>query len=309
MTFIKFLNQQGYPETLLNDVLSNKEKYIYNFKIKGKWQVAPRWELKILQKILKDYIYTQYNDELFSSNATAYLKNKNISYNLERHQGNNYFFVSDFKNFFPSILQEETKKILKNSLYKENDETLNYVYEIAFFRSSLQYGFPSSPIISNVIMKKFDDSLQDELQNIIPNLNIQYTRYSDDLTISSKYKVKKELLKEIINKKLEEYSYLKLNEKKTRYFEKFSKKPYITGLVPLNQRTSIGKKKYNQLKLNIYLILNEQKILNKNFYKTEVALKSYLSYVYLVDKHNYNRLRNFYFGKYSKTKLDKIFSK
>lgn len=304
--FKDYLEEKGYPNSLLEKVLNNKNKYIYHFRIKGKWQIAPRWELKILQKILKDYIYEIYNEKLFSKNSTAYLKNKNISYNLERHQGNHYFFTSDFKNFFPSIPEEKARSILKD---KFDQETLNYIIKISFYNNSLQYGFPTSPIISNIVMKEFDDSFQNELLKNISSKNIQYTRYSDDITISSKYKIEKNLLRKLLNEELEKYNFLNLNEKKTRYFEKFSKKPYITGLVPLNRRTSIGKRKYNQVKLNIYLILNNQVISNEKFYQNEKSLKSYLSYLYLVDKHNYNRLKNFYLKKISKNELNKIFTK
>ena len=117
MNFLEYLDNIGYHTKLLNEVVNNKYKYVYSFKFKGKCQIAPKWKLKILQRILKDYLTKYYsNDTNISENATAYIKNQNISYNLVRHQGNSYFFTSDFKNFFPSIYEENIKGILATIL-------------------------------------------------------------------------------------------------------------------------------------------------------------------------------------------------
>ena len=176
MDFISFLDDIGYPKKLLDEVISNKNKYIYSFTFKGKWQLAPRWELKILQKILKNYLTNNYSISCVSEYATAYLKNKNISYNLDRHQGNSYFFVTDFKNFFPSITELETKTFLLEILKeKEESSTISLILEIIFYNGRLQYGFPTSPVISNIIMKDFDEKLSRELKNFFPDKNIQYS--------------------------------------------------------------------------------------------------------------------------------------
>ena len=294
----------------MNSVILDKDKYTYRFASKGKWQIAPKWELKILQKILKNYLTTYYSEDNISENATAYIKNKNISYNVDRHQGNNYFFVTDFKNFFPSIVKQEITDILFSILKKEDELSLKYILEIIFYKNKLQYGFPTSPIISNLIMKKFDTSLQDKLNEIFPSNNIQYTRYSDDITVSSKYITKQQDILDEINKLREtEYSFLEINHKKTRIFEKYAHRPYVTGLVPLNKRNTIGKKKYNQLKLNIHLFFTNAKIINDNLFKTEISLSSYLSYIYLVDKHNYNKLKYFFLKTYSTQDIYKLFKK
>ncbi len=176
MSFLEYLDEVGYLQILLETVIKNKNKYTYDFKSKGKWQIAPKWELKILQKILKDYLTDNYSTDNISSNATAYIKKKNISYNVNRHQGNNYFFTTDFKNFFPSISKINIKNELTTILNKETKLSIIYILEIIFYKGKLQYGFPTSPIISNLIMKRFDDSLQNNLETLFPkNNNLQYT--------------------------------------------------------------------------------------------------------------------------------------
>lgn len=300
MDFSVYLNNLGYPAKLLKEVVNNKHKFVYSFKFKGKWQIAPKWQLKILQKILKDYLTKYYSNKInISENATAYLKNQNISYNLERHQGNSYFFTSDFKNFFPSIYENDIKSILSNILRKESTDSLNYINKIIYHKDRLQYGFPTSPIISNLILNNFDRSLDEILKVTFNDYNIQYTRYSDDITISSRYKIEKQVILKVITDLISSYSFLKLNNKKTRYFEKYARRPYITGLIPLSHRNTIGKNKYNRIKLNINLLINNHTIVNDSLFKNINSLSSYLNYMYLVDRHNYTRLKSSFNNKYS----------
>lgn len=310
MNFIEYINKIGYPTKLIHEVIEDKNSYVYKIFIKGKLQVAPKWELKVIQKILKNYLEEFYLNENVSKNATAYIKKQNISFNVNRHQGNSYFFTTDFKNFFPSITKEILEKELFKILKNESKDSKILILNIIQYKNRLQYGFPTSPIISNIIMNDFDKKLFNLLELKYSTNNIQYTRYADDITISSKYKIEKKELYSFFKKMLEnKYSFLKINDKKTRIFEKYAKNPYITGLIPLNKRNSIGKKKINQLKINIYLILNNILIKNKKFYPTKQSLRSYLSYLYIVDKHNYYRLK-YYFSKSEKDyKIEDLFTK
>lgn len=300
MDFLGYIESEGYPKILLDDVVKHIHQYTYTFYVKGKLQIAPKWQLKIIQKIIQKYLSINYAKDHISENATAYIKGKNISYNVDRHQGNNYFFASDFKNFFPSIDKDSVMEMLTKILHNESQESLTCISNIIFYNGRLQYGFPTSPIISNLIMKQFDDELQNRL-DIKYSMKIpKYSRYSDDIAISSKYKIEKnEILTEIEGLISELYPYLKINDKKTRVFEKYSNKPYITGLVPLNNRNTIGRKKYNEIKLNILLLIKGIAINNHEFCKDAKSMSSYLSYLYNVDKHNYNRMKMYFCKKYN----------
>lgn len=294
MLFLEYLDEVGFPKILMNEILEDKDKHVYFFRIKGKAHIAPKWDLKILQKILKDYLFKYHYSSNISKNATAYISGKNISFNVKKHQGNSYFFVTDFKNFFPSISYAYIKKVLYKILKEESDKDIELILNIITYKDKLQYGFPTSPIISNIIMKEFDEIILKKIKDEFHEKdNIQYSRYSDDITISSKYSFEKKKVFEIIKNLLKnEYSFLLLNHKKTRFFEKYSRKPYITGLIPLTKRITIGKKKYNFIKANIFVLINKKDIHNENFYDSIKSLSGYLSYVYLVDKHNYFRLKS-----------------
>lgn len=309
MNFLKYLEEKGYPNNLLKQILDNPKDNIYYFRAKGKLQIAPKWSLKILQKILKDYL-TEYYSNSISTHATAYIKGENISFNVSKHFGRNYFYVTDFSNFFPSIKKTKIEHFLSSILVNEDLLCLDKIFKIGFYKDSLQYGFPTSPIISNIIMSKFDTLFFERLQEHFPQSNVSYSRYCDDLTVSSKYEINTTIINDILNTLIkEEFDYLSINKKKTRSFEKYSRYPYITGLVPLKNRITIGKKKYNSIKLNIYLLLNKKPIKNTDLFNSETSLSSYLSYVYLVDPHNYNRLKAYFSNKFSSFDIKKLFKK
>lgn len=309
MSFLRYLEQKGYPNKLLNEILHNYSNYIYYFRSKGKLQIAPKWELKILQKILKDYLSENYSDKI-STHATAYIKNKNISFNVSKHFGKNYFYVTDFSNFFPSLKLSYVQEDLRKVLIKEEELSLDFIFKISFYRDSLQYGFPTSPILSNIIMHDFDNILFNDLSKTFSSINISYSRYCDDITIASKYEIQSETTKKLIANTIEsKYKFLQINEKKTRTFEKYSTYPYITGLVPLKNRTTIGKKKFNLIKLNTYLHLKNETIRNNKLFKTKISLSSYLSYVYLVDPHNYNRLKEHFSKVFTINEINSLFKK
>ena len=308
MAFLEYLKEKGYPSILLTKICTSQKDYIYKFRVKGKLQIAPKWELKILQKILKDYLTENYSSNI-SQFATAYIKNKNISYNVSKHFAKNYFYVTDFTNFFPSIKLTITEKYLSDLLNLEDSDSLKTIFKIVFYENSLQYGFPTSPIISNMIMSEFDNLLNDKLNTIFSN-NIAYSRYCDDITISTKHEFQNnEIRKAISDVIIDKYNFLLINEKKTRSFEKYSHYPYITGLVPLRDRVTIGKKKFNRVKLNIYLHLSNKPIQTVDLFDTEVALSSYLSYIYLVDPHNYNRLKEHSLKRFQHQEITRLFKK
>ena len=117
------------------------------------------------------------------------------------------------------------------------------------------------------------------------------------------------MLKEIEQLISSSYQYLNINKKKTRIFEKYAKNPHITGLVPLTYRNTIGRKKYNSVKLNIFLLLKNIEIQNNSLYKNKISMASYLSYLYNVDKHNYNRIKTYFYNRYSEDLLKNLFIK
>ncbi|WP_239423988.1 reverse transcriptase domain-containing protein [Snodgrassella communis] len=127
--------------------------------------------------------------------AMAYQKNKNIQHNAEIHKNNSYLLKMDFENFFnsitpalfwnewentnPDIFDEDEKKLFSRLLFWNPN-----IKRTKQEKLILSIDAPSSSSISNFIMYRFDKLIT----QYCLNKNINYTRYTDDLTFSTNTK-------------------------------------------------------------------------------------------------------------------------
>ena len=210
----------------------------------GKRTIAqPTAEIKMLQRLmLKSYI----ENLPLSAAATAYRPGFGIKSHAQAHAKNNYLLKLDFKDFFPSISSRDLiKHLRKYSNVSVDDGKL--LARLFFWRPKkerkliLSIGAPSSPSISNTLMYDFDS----ELIDFCKSNDIVYTRYADDIALSTN---KPDTLKnahDFIKKlcKRIDYPNLELNEEKTVYTSKKHHRE-LTGLVLSNDgKASIGREK------------------------------------------------------------------
>lgn len=179
-------------------------------------------------------IHNKINDSLnqlieLSDRSFAYRKNLSIKDCVNEHIGNCHFLKLDIHNFFNSITKRNLNKILKmkfsecaDEMYKSNikGETSRYksniinkwngvekVLDFCFVNSKLPLGLVTSPILANIYMDFFDIRFKKEFPDLV------YTRYSDDILISSNTTFDTKIVKDFIEKELEILK-LKINKKK-----------------------------------------------------------------------------------------------
>lgn len=216
---------------------------------------APNEELKHTLRSIKD-IFTYYLKILEHPSAYAYVTNRSCKNALEYHQKNQsrWFLKLDIKDFFPNCNIDFTIKMLK-MVYPLQDipeETLKEALQICFLNEGLPQGTPTSPILTNLIMVPIDYAITEYANKH----NLKYTRYADDLLISSKYnfdwkKVQKEIIK--IFKEFE--APFKIKKEKTRYGSS-SGRNWNLGLMynkDLNITIGAAKKKIFKAMINNFL--------------------------------------------------------
>lgn len=177
--------------------------------------------------------------------AYAYRKGVGIRQNAERHLGYNYTLRVDFSDFFPSFKIDGVFKFLNHCNGSKdiqlNDDDVVFLSKIFCRHSALTIGAPSSPALTNCMMY----SLDQEIQAVCGEFNCIYTRYADDIFISTNNPHTLENILDNIKTIVTSFPYAKLiiNPEKTRYLsQKYRKK--ITGLVITDQkRISIGRKR------------------------------------------------------------------
>ncbi|PPT38721.1 hypothetical protein XarbCFBP8132_16245 [Xanthomonas arboricola] len=142
----------------------------------------PAREVKAIQRAicaaLNEYLHVH-------PTATAYVKGSSIIANAGMHKHCKYLTKLDFKSFFPSIDGESIERALRSKIADLSESEIQFVLNACTWRPEgrqvLCIGAPSSPLMSNAVMYDFD-----QLANIeCRNMGVIYTRYSDDISISS----------------------------------------------------------------------------------------------------------------------------
>lgn len=126
---------------------------------------------------------------LYHSCAYAYIRNRNTLQCVQKHQQNHskWFAKFDVSDFFGSINLQFSMNMLSLIIpFNEfiNDSILQDTISLAFLNDTLPQGTPVSPLISNIIMLPIDEYINNTLSSI--HNDFVYTRYADDIIISSK---------------------------------------------------------------------------------------------------------------------------
>ncbi|WP_354691890.1 retron St85 family RNA-directed DNA polymerase [Phytobacter sp. RSE-02] len=213
----------------------------------------PARQVKSLQRAVLKYMSSEL---IVHESAFAYESMKGIKANALIHCSNDYLLKMDFKNFFLSIKPFNLLGNLKEFGIELN-QTDVFVIENLFFwklrRSSplrLSIGAPSSPKISNVVMYFFDDKMAKKCAA----LGVEYSRYADDLTFSTKEKGvlfnMPKLVREILNEV--NLRNIKINHEKTVFSSrKFNR--HITGVtITTEGRLSLGRERKRLLRSKIH---------------------------------------------------------
>ncbi len=203
---------------------------------------APNSRLKSIQhNILKKFL----NKMPVSNYATAYIKGKTLIDNAKPHTNKKFILKMDISDFFGSIHFEQ--------VYNAAFNTTLFPKQIGFMLTSLccrkdvlPQGAPTSPTLSNIVMKRFDDYIG----NWCLKRGIAYTRYCDDMTFSSNKPLYNVYVK--VKKTLEDMGF-ELNCKKTHFVTAGSRQS-VTGLT-VNQKVSVSKDYKRTLRQEIYYSL------------------------------------------------------
>lgn len=286
MTILEQMSQElGLSEKYLLSKLNRSFIFysrhpIYNKHGKKRIVYEPSVELKVFQKWVDKNILVKYP---VSSYAMAYENGTSIRQNAYAHRNSLYVLHTDIRHFFQSISYQQVYELFKKNYSEEDTET---ILKIVTRNYQLPMGSITAPKIANRIMYEFDNELVEELKKI---QDVVYTRYADDIVISSNEYLNQDIL-DITIQILNKYGF-NYNKDKTYYSNKRSQRN-ITGVVIANgdDSLSIGWRRYRELKLEVYKYL-KYGVGNKESIKGELAfLKSVNANKYLAIKKCYQEM-------------------
>lgn len=182
--------------------------------------------------------------------ATAYQEGSSIRRNAEFHRRSRYTNRYDFASFFPSFTQARVEAFLSAWRTKFDfpitDEDIRFVGNITCRFGRLTIGAPSSPKITNAMMHPFDVHMHEHCST----LGLVYTRYADDIFVSSREPDMMVKIEDEIRTAKREAPHisLRLNREKTVYLSrKFNRT--ITGVtITPSETLSIGRDRKREIK-------------------------------------------------------------
>lgn len=137
---------------------------------------APDRRLKMLQQklaLLLDQLYVVRNP------VHGFVSERSVKSNAEAHGRRRFLVNLDLQDFFPSITEKRVIGLLTS--LKVDLRVAEIVARICCLDNHLPQGAPTSPVLSNMICYRLDT----ELLRVARDARAIYTRYADDISLSS----------------------------------------------------------------------------------------------------------------------------
>jgi len=184
---------------------------------------APTKKLKLVQsRILHNVLYKIKLPEYFFGG----IKNKDAVLNARHHQGNKFFFLTDLKDFYPSVSFKSVERALRQEGFYPDVAKL--ITRLSTKDGKIPQGSPTSYFLASLVVFH---NCADLFENY-KNEGLKVSIYVDDITISSPIDFKdstSQILKDLRGRGL------KINFKKTHYC---SYNPIVTGVQVKNNGIS-----------------------------------------------------------------------
>ncbi len=266
---------------ILRMLIYNADKYytVYSVPKKDGRRVRVISQPSRKLKSLQSWILRNILDKLYSSPfSKGFEKGQSILNNASPHIGANYILNIDLEDFFDNIPSRKIYTLFHSLGY--NSLVSNALTRVCSHKGSLPQGAPSSPKIANLILTKLDY----RIQGYAGGKGIVFTRYADDLTLST------QSLKKIVKAKkflctIIPTEDLKVNYRKVVINGPRAKKS-VTGLILSIDNVGIGREKYREIKSKIHHLA----VGRTSDYE---HIQGLVSFVKSVDKTNYRRLLAF----------------
>ena len=140
---------------------------------------APVPALKYIQRLIHESLTQVYGPH---PAVHGFRSDRSIVTNARNHLSRRYILNIDLADFFPSITRKRIFGRLVDAPYLFDNRVANLIASLATnAQFCLPQGSPSSPVIANIMAAGLDD----KLAKLCGNLRSRYTRYADDITIST----------------------------------------------------------------------------------------------------------------------------
>ncbi len=297
-----FHNKEPFEDFCSAD-LSNEVKEV-NYSSRKVYRTSDKMKkyLRFIDKVILRHL--QKNTNVVHS----YIKEKSVLTAVQSHASNKSFFLTDIKDFFVNIKQQDVFNILtRNKMLvpvSDIEKYISRIVDVTTRDGSIPVGFPTSPQLSNAFLLDFDN----QLQNFCNEKSLTYTRYSDDIIISGQSSSGFENLENSVQNLLHEYASknLAINSEKTRITHTGNKVKILGLVITPDGHVTINSKYKKNLESLLYFYGHDKAryfdLLEKTFESKEHSLFGMLHYANSIDPNYLNKLQRKY-GAYTLSTL------
>ncbi len=240
---------------------------------------APTRKLKSIQKKIAYILNLIYEPKACTC---GFVINKSILDNAQKHIKTKLLLNIDLKDFFNQINFGRVRGALMSKPYSVGEEAATAIAQLVCYKGQLPQGAPTSPVISNIVCRSLDNSFM----RLAVKYHLSYSRYADDITIST---FSSKLPQNIIN--IDENGGIKIgndiveiltinkfeiNEEKLALRNRFQHQE-VTGLT-VNKKVNINRKYIKNLRAILHnmsktsIIDEARKYVKKNKYNSRFIL-------------------------------------
>ena len=195
----------------------------------------PQAKLKVIQRRILDRLLVKIP---ISSHAFGWIKGRSRLDCVKGHTNKKIVYTADISDFFPSIHHTRIYRLFNKKLNCSPDVS-RLLTQLTTYKFGLPQGSPSSPMLTNIILKTFDD----DLFPYWSKKGAHYSRFGDDIIVSLNSRLP--TFKKIISAKVKNYG-LKINAKKFCEM-KHNHRQKALGLI-VNEKVSIPRNEVLEIK-------------------------------------------------------------
>lgn len=229
------------PYTVSNQIETHYHPVVISKKSGGRRKLlVPDALLRTIQRNLLHHVLEEFQISEF---ACAYKKGTSIVDNARPHVGAKLVLKLDIQDFFDQI----TWILVYQNAFPGTHfppAIRKMLTEFCCVRDRLPQGAPTSPTVSNLVMRPFDVHMGEWCRE----REIRYTRYCDDLTFSGVFAPEEVIRK--VRGFLQVYGF-ELNRKKTRVLGRGNAQS-VTGIV-VNEKAQVSRAYRRKLRQEVYL--------------------------------------------------------
>lgn len=239
----------------INDIILNKSKYYIEFDVDGRKVNSVKEPLLSVHRKIRAFFLkkVKYPSFLFGG-----IPNKDYLSNAKEHLNKTIILSEDIKKFYPSITQDIIESIFQH-FFNNPPNIAKILAELCCFNGEIVTGSVIGSDIANLIFY----NVETELVSDFEGLGLNYTRYIDDITISTDRQL---TFPEITAIKERVYAMLtsngfKINRQKSKMMDK-STRMSVHRVIVNNKNLSISKENKSNLRAALHQL--EGRIRNKD---------------------------------------------